>query len=294
VARFLEDAVNALDTGCLYALFALGIALIFGVMRLINFAHGELIMIGAYALVLVRPHSLLLALVVCIGVTVLAALLMERIAFRPVRGANPATMLVTSFALSFALQNIAVMIEGSVPKSVDLSPFLRESWHIGSANIQKLQVLTIGVTILLVAALALFLGRTRSGVEMRAAAENFRMARLLGVRANRVIALAFGISGILAAVASVFLIARTGSVDSTIGITPVLYGFIATVLGGLGSLPGAALGGLLLGIGGTILQIKLPNALAPDRDAFLFGAVFLILVLRPQGLVVSRSQASRI
>jgi branched-chain amino acid transport system permease protein len=294
VAHFLENAVNALDTGSLYALYALGIALLFGVMRLINFAHGQLIMIGAYTLVLVRPHGLLLAIVACVVITAFAALLMERIAFRPVRGANPATMLVTSFAVSFALQSLAVVIEGSVPKSTNLSPVLTQSWRIGGAQIPKLDIITIGVTILLVVALALFLARTSMGVQMRAAAEDFRMARLLGVRANRVIAVAFAISGTLAAATSFMLIGQTGSVDSTTGITPVLYGFIATVLGGLGSLPGAALGGLLLGVGGTILQIELPANLSPDRDAFLFVAVFLVLVLRPQGLIVSRSQASRV
>jgi branched-chain amino acid transport system permease protein len=203
-------------------------------------------------------------------------------------------MLVTSFAVSFALQSLAIVIEGSVPKTVDLSPFLRQSWHIGGAQVQKLDVVTIAATLVLVIALAAFLRYARLGIQMRAAAENFRMAQLLGVRANRVIAAAFAISGLLAATASVLLIGQTGTVSSTIGVTPVLYGFIATVLGGLGSLPGAALGGFLLGFFGTILQIKLPGNLSPDRDAFLFAAVFLILVLRPQGLVASRSQASRI
>jgi branched-chain amino acid transport system permease protein len=294
VARFVQDALNAIDTGCLYGLFALGIALTFGVMRLINFAHGQLIMIGAYTLVLVRPHGLFVAIVASLVIVTVAALLIERVAFRPVRGADPATLLVTGFAVSFALQNLAVVFEGSVPKTVDLAPFLRQTWTVGGAQIPKLDLVTIATAIVLVVGLALFLERTRLGVEMRAAAENFRMARLLGVRANLVIAVAFAISGVLAAAAAFLLVAQTGTVDPTTGVNPVIYGFIATVLGGLGSLPGAALGGFLLGVVGTVLQIKLPGALSPDRDAFLFGAVFLVLVLRPWGLVRSRSQASRV
>jgi branched-chain amino acid transport system permease protein len=294
VKTFIEHAIDALDLGSLFALYAIGIALIFGIMRLINFAYGELIMIGGYTLVIVGADSLILAIVVCIVVTVVAALLMERIAFRPLRGADPTTMLITSFALSFGLQNLAVVTQGSLPKSVDLSPFFRESWSTGGVTIAKLDVVTIVSTALLVGGLAIFLNRSRLGVQMRAAAENFGMARLLGVKANRVIAAAFAFSGVLAGAASVLFVAQTGSVTATSGVTPVLYGFIATILGGLGSLPGAALGGLLLGIGATVLQNALPESLGPYRDAFLFGAVFLVLVLRPQGLIVSRSQARRV
>lgn len=292
--NLIEHIIDALDTGSLYAMYAIGIALIFGIMRLINFAHGELIMIGGYALVLLRDNGLVVALVGCVVLTLLAALLMERIAFRPVRGANPATMLVTSFALSFLLQNLAVMTQGSLPKSADLAAFLRESWSIGSLSVPKLDVLTIVVALVLVGGLATFLARTAVGLQMRAAAENFQMAQVLGVRANRVIATAFALSGLLAAASSFLFVAQTGSINPSSGLTPVLYGFIATVLGGLGSLVGAALGGLLLGVGATVLQIALPDDLTPYRDAFLFGAVFLVLVLRPQGLVVSRSQASRV
>jgi branched-chain amino acid transport system permease protein len=294
VEQIVEHAIDALDTGSLYALYALGIALIFGIMRLINFAHGELIMLGGFALVLTRADSLLVALALCVVVAVVAALVMERVAFRPIRGASPATLLITSFALSFALQNLMVLLYGSLPRSADLGSFVRESWTVGAITVPKLDVLTIGIATLSAGGLALFLARTPLGVQMRASAENFRMARLLGVRANRVIAVAFAISGMLAAVASVLLVAQTGSVSPSVGLTPVLYGFIATVLGGLGSLFGAALGGLLLGVGSTVLQILLPGELSPYRDAFLFGAVFLVLVLRPQGLIVSRTRAARI
>jgi branched-chain amino acid transport system permease protein len=294
MSQFIEHVIDALDLGSLYALYAIGIALIFGIMRLINFAHGELIVIGAYTLVWVGSQNLLLAIVVCLAATVVAALLMERVAFRPLRGADPSTMLITSFALSFGLQNLIIVTQGSLPKSVDLSPVFRQSWTVGSVTIGKLDVITILSTAALVGGLALFLSRSRLGVQMRASAENFGMARLLGVQANRVVAAAFAISGLLAGAASVLFIAQTGTVTASSGVTPVLYGFIATILGGLGSLVGAALGGLLLGVGSVVLQIALPDSLAPYRDAFLFGAVFLVLVLRPQGLVVSRSQAQRV
>lgn len=290
----LQNLVDAISVGSLYALFALGIALIFGIMRLINFAHGELIMVGAFTLYLGRhlPWPLLVAvtLVVC----VVLALLMERIAFRPVRGADATTLLITSFAVSFFLQNLAIMVFTALPRTANVSTKLAESFTVGSITIPWLDVLTIGVTAFLVLALGAFLGRTSIGLQMRAAAEDFKMARVLGVRANVVIATAFAMSGILAGAAAVLLMIQTGTVTPTIGSGPVLIAFIATVLGGMGSLRGAVLGGLLLGVLTVALQSYLPLELRYYRDAFAYGAVILMLIARPQGLVVSRTQVTRV
>jgi branched-chain amino acid transport system permease protein len=290
----IQNIIDALALGSLYALFALGVALIFGIMRLVNFAHGELIMAGAYAVVLIGDVPLVVKVVATIVVAVVLALGMDRIAMRPVRDSDPTTLLITSFAVSYLLQNLAIVVFGSTAKSGQVSVALTKTFEVGSLSIQKLDIVTVVVTLLLLAGLALFLNRTPIGVQMRAAAENFKMARLLGVPANRVIAMAFGISGVLAGIAAILLVAQTGSVTPTMGLTPVLFAFMAAVLGGLGSLQGAVIGGFLLGGASVALQALLPLDVREYRDAFLFGAVLLVLVLRPQGLIVPRTAVNRI
>jgi branched-chain amino acid transport system permease protein len=294
MASATQNVIDALAQGSLYALFALGIALIFGVMRLVNFAHGELIMCGGYVLIVVGGPPLVVRILATVAIVVLVALAMERVAFRPVRGANPATLLVTSFAVSYALQNLAILIFGSVPRSTNLSRTLNQSITIGSLQVPNLDLVTIVVTVVLLAGLAAFLQRTTLGTQMRAAAEDFAMARLLGIRANLVIAIAFGISGLLAAIAAVLLVAQTGTVTATMGFTPVIFAFSATILGGLGSVTGSVLGGFAVGALGVIFQVVLPLSIRPYRDAFLFAAVILMLVLRPQGFIVARATVTRV
>lgn len=290
----LQNVVDGLAQGSIFALFALGIALIFGIMQLVNFAHGELIMVAAFALTLVSEPPLVVRIIVAVAAAVLIALGMERVAFRPVRGAPPATLLITSFAVSYLLQNVAILIFGSVPRSTDVAAGLNENIVVAGLDIPKLQLVTIAVTLVLLAGVGGFLNRTAQGTQMRAAAEDFRAARLLGVRANRVIASAFAMSGLLAAVAAVLLVAQNGTVTTSMGLTPVIFGFIATVLGGLGSLRGAVLGGFVVGAISTALQATLPLEIRSYRDAFLLTAVIVMLVVRPQGLVIARSTITRV
>jgi branched-chain amino acid transport system permease protein len=294
MTEVLQHIIDGLSIGSLYALFALGIALIFGIMGLLNFAHGELIMTGGFTMVLLSSAGWIVMILGTLVVVVVVALLIERVAFRPVRGADPITLLVTSFALSYLLQHLAEIIFGSVSKTVDISESLSSSIHLGSLSIPKLDLITIAATLLLLAGLTAFLARTRMGVQMRAAAESFSMARLLGVRANNVIAVAFMLSGVLAAVASLLLVAQTGAVTNTIGASPVLVAFIATVLGGIGSLRGAVLGGFLLGFLTVALASYLPLELRYYRDAFVYTAVIAMLLLRPQGLIVAKNVVTRI
>lgn len=293
--RFLvQSAIDALALGSLYALFGLGIALIFGIMQLINFAYGELMLVGGYCLVLIGHPPWPVTVLATVAVAVVFALLMERIAFRPVRGANPPTLLITSFAVSFLLQNVAVATFGALPRGVNISNAMLKPFEIGTIVVPRLDVLIVAVAAGLLVALALFLSKTTIGVQMRASAENFRMARILGVRANVVIAVAFAISGVLAATSAILLVLQTGSVSPTLGVQPVLVAFIATVLGGMGSLRGAVLGGLLLGIVTVALQAYLPLELRYYRDAFAYGSVIIVLLARPQGLIVARSVVTRV
>jgi len=294
VDALIQNAIDAVSFGSLYALFALGIALIFGIMGLINFAHGELIMVGGYALVFLWNPSWPVLVLGVLVIVVVFALATERIAFRPVRSADAITLLVTSFAVSYLLQSLAQVIVGSIPKTVNLWPGLAQSWQIGEINIPKLDVVIVGVTLTLMVLLGLFLRRARMGIQIRAAAEDFRMARVLGVRANRVIATAFALSGVLAGVAAILLVAQTGVVTPTIGSSPVLIAFIATVLGGMGSLRGAVLGGFVLGAITVALQAYLPLELRYYRDAFAYTAVIAMLLVRPQGLIVSRNIVTRV
>jgi branched-chain amino acid transport system permease protein len=294
VHALVQNAIDAISFGSMYALFALGIALIFGIMGLINFAHGELIMVAGYALVFLGHPGWPLLVIGAVAVAVAFALATERIAFRPVRRADPITLLVTSFAVSYLLQNLAQVIVGSIPKTTNLSTSLAQSFAVGGINVPKLDVVTVATTLLLLVALGLFLGRTRLGIQMRAAAEDFRMARILGVRANRVIATAFALSGVLAGVAAILLVAQTGVVTPTIGASPVLVAFIVTVLGGIGSLRGAVLGGFVLGFVTVALQAYLPLELRYYRDAFAYTAVIAMLLVRPQGLVIARHVVTRV
>lgn len=289
--RIVQTFVDACSLGGLYALFALGVALIFGIMRLINFAHGDLIMIGALTVALLADIDLWLRACIAGLVVTVLALAMERVAFRPVRSASPATMLVTSFAVSFLAQNLVILIFGSAPRSTTVSETLSGSFSVGDVVISKLNVLTLGLTAFLLVGLIAFFDRTRLGLEMRAAAEDFMTARMLGVRANVVIAAAFAMSGLLAGAAAVLLVAQTGTVSPTMGVNAVLVAFIATVIGGMGSLGGAVLGAFVVGAATVSLQVSLPLEMRPYRDALVFGLVILTLLVRPQGLLGGRGSA---
>jgi branched-chain amino acid transport system permease protein len=216
------------------------------------------------------------------------------VAFRPLRSADPATLLISSFAVSFFLQKTLILFVGSRPKGVDFLPSLGSQVEILGARLQSLQIVTIVVSAVLLGALTWFLRGTRVGLQMRAAAEDFRVARMLGVRANRVIAIAFAMSGILAAAVSFLVVAQTGIVQPRMGLQLVIIAFVGTVIGGLGSLTGAALGGFLVGAGTILAQALLPPELRVYREAFVFVAVTLILLFRPQGLIPARGLKERI
>jgi branched-chain amino acid transport system permease protein len=294
MTNLIQHAIDAISLGSIYALIALGITLIFGIMRLVNFAHGELIMVGAYVMVFGGSLSPVLLVIAVLAAVMLTALAMERLAFRPVRQSSDTTLLVTSFAISYLLQSVAVLAIGSDPRGASTFGIFSKQIVIGGVRITDLAVITALVTFALLVALALFLRRTRIGVQMRAAAEDFRMARLVGVRANVVIAAAFAISGLLAGVVALLLVPQTGSVTPTIGLHPLLGGIVAVVVGGIGSLPGAVLGGYLFGITTVALEAYLPPSWRPYRDALVFALVIAVLLARPQGLLPGRFHEARV
>jgi branched-chain amino acid transport system permease protein len=294
IEKAVQTLIDAVSVGGLYALTALGIGLIFGVMRLINFAHAQLIMVAGYAVLVLFTGSAALAIAGALGAAILLALAIERAAFRPLRGADPATLLIASFAASFFIEKTMIMMVGSRPKGVDFLPVLSAQIELAGVRLQLLQIVTIAVSMTLLVATTWFLKATRLGLEMRAAAENFRMAEVLGIRANRVIATAFVISGVLAAAVACLVVAQSGVVQPRMGLQLVVIAFVGTVIGGLGSLPGAALGGFLVGAVTILLQTWLPPELRVFREAFLFLAVAVVLLVRPQGLFPARGLRERI
>jgi branched-chain amino acid transport system permease protein len=280
--------------GSLYALIALGVTLVYTVMGMMNFAHGEFIMLAAYALYVLAGLPFAAAVGGAVLTGVLIALAAERIAFRPVRNADLSAQLVTSLAVATILQNVVMASVDARPKSVATPSFAGEATQVGSLSVPNLEFVTLGLTAVVLAGLGWTLYRTRAGLAMRAAAENFEMARLLGVRADRVIALAFAISGALAAAVGVLLVMQTGQVSPTMGLTPVLVGFVAVVIGGFGRMLGAVIGGLFLGIASSLLGAYLPDGLVPFRDAIVFSLPVAILIFRPHGLLGSATGEARV
>jgi len=277
--------IDSLSVGGLYALAALGIGLIFGIMRLINFAYGDLLMMGAYAMFLMAAAVWPITILGGVVIAILVALITERIAFRPLRNADPSVLLAASFAVSFFLQNFVLMIMGGRALGVDIVPALNQHVVWGELSVSLLNLFTIAISFALMAGLTIFLKRTPMGVNMRAASEDVRMARMMGVRVNLVIATAFAISGLLAGAAAIVILGKTGLVLPAMGLRLTLVAFVATVIGGMGSLTGAVIGGYMVGILEVVLGGVLPLALLNYREAFIFAVVLLFLMFRPGGII---------
>jgi branched-chain amino acid transport system permease protein len=302
--EFLQNLINALSFGSLLALTALGIGLLFGVLRLVNFAQGDFITAGAFALIVPSSADTPILFIgawpwpavtaaVCV-VLVALALAADWLVFRHLRKASAPTLMMASFAIGHVIQNVIIVIYTGRPKGIDLWPSLSNPMDIGAVSVPTSNTVIIGVTVVLLGILILFLTQTRLGIQMRAAAEDFRMAQYLGVRSNFVIGLAFAISGILAAFASLFYVAQTGALSYVMGNPIVLLAFMATVIGGMNSLVGAVIGGYVTGFFDVMLQAYLPPELREFRDAFVYGIVLLMIVLKPDGLFPSKNLVSRV
>jgi branched-chain amino acid transport system permease protein len=282
--------IDVLSLGSLYALMALGLVLVYGILRLVNFAYGELIMVAGYTLYLLdgSPLPWLVMALVAIVAAVLASVLTERVAFRPVREKSLTAMLITSFAVSTLFQNAALLLISPRARVVPLPDLFTQNFVIGGVLIQVRDVLAVGVSLAMLVLFNLLLNRTVLGIALRAAADNFRMTRMLGVPANLVISVAFAISGLLAGVVALFWLGRTASVTPGIGLEPLIVAFVATVVGGLNSLLGAVVGGYVLALMTVGINTFLPQDLVDYRQAFTFGLVILILLFRPEGLIRAR------
>lgn len=289
----LQQSVNAVSLGGIYALLALGLAVVFSIVRLINFAHGEVMTVAGYAVwfALVLTVPVPVAIAIGLATATAASMAMERVAFRAMRGASVTSLLITSFAVS---EIIKVLFQNGIsarPVPVVLPSWMSGTLSVGGVTVGVISVVSIVTVALSLVALNLVLRRTVLGIAMRAAAEDFPVVRLMGIRANHVVALAFAISGALAGIAAILWVAQRGSVDPLMGATPVLKAFIATVLGGLGSLSGAVIGGFVIGGIEVFLQAFLPEAFLPYREAIALGMVIGLLVWRPDGLFPTASSS---
>lgn len=277
---------NALALGGVYALMAVGIGLVFGVLRLVNFAYGQLIMAGGFALAYGATWNLpeWQSILLCFGVVLLLSVLMDRLVFRPLRTSSPAVMLVATFGVAFLLQNIALLKFGPLPRSVGTLAQLNAPWDIFGVAIKKLAVIAVATAAGSLVILQLLLTRTSLGLHMRAAAMDFRTARLLGVRTNRVIGAAVIISGLLAATAAVFLSAQAIDVGYTFGLQDTIIVLAGVVVGGMNRPIPATLGGFTIGFATGILGGVLPADKSQYLPSFLFAAVIVVLLVRPNGL----------
>ncbi len=288
--EFVQQLINGFSLGSIYAVLALGLAMVYSTLGILNFAYGELITIVGYTMYFANQGGAPFLLAAGLGITfaVIASLLMQFALFRPLRGASFVTLLFASFALSQALQGVFRQAISPRARGIAVPELFSTFVTIGDIRIGFLTIATLIIALISMGILAAFMRYSRSGLQMRAAAIDLTTTRLMGVRANRVILAAFAISGILAGVAGVLWLARTTQVTPTTGFTPILIAFIAVVLGGLGSIPGAVIGGYIFGMLEVFLQAYLPIGLVPFQFAMALIAVSVLLYLRPEGLMGKR------
>jgi branched-chain amino acid transport system permease protein len=278
---------DALGLGAIYALMAVGIGLVFGVLRLVNFAYGQLVMAGAYTLAYTSGWPVALSVLACFAVVVALSLAMDRVVFRPLRDASPAVMLVTTFAIAFLLQAVALIVDlrdnqlGEVAASI--AP-LNQAVSIGGVDVRKITIVAVVIAAVALGLLALLLTRTTIGLHTRAAASDFRTARLLGVRANRVIGFAVLLSGLLAATVAVMLTVQFPLVSPDFALRDTIVVLVGVVVGGIDRLWTATLGGFTIGFVSGVINGVLPTDKTVYLPSAVFALVILVLLLRPAGL----------
>ena len=281
--KFLVTLLNGLSSGGTYAMIALGYTMVYGIAKMLNFAHGDVIMVGAYTLFVTMNLfgnpllALLLAIVFCavLGMTI------EKLAYKPLRGASPLAVLITAIGMSYLLQSIAQMIFGSDNKMVMLYDLGQIS--IGSFRLSAYTLISLAASIVVMAALTLFVKYTRVGRAMIAVSEDKGAAQLMGINVNFIITITFAIGSALAAIAGFFMVLKAPTVNNTLGAMPGIKAFTAAVIGGIGSIPGAMLGGILMGVVESFAQTN--PTLAPFTDAIEFSILIVILLVRPSGIL---------
>ena len=278
----LSTLINGLSLGGIYAMIALGYTMVYGIAKMLNFAHGDIIMVGGYVIyVFMATKNPLLAIVMAVIFCVILGITIEKIAYKPLRGASPLAVLITAIGVSYLLQSLAQIVFGSANKMVTVYDFGSVSFL--GVPVQVSALVTLAVTIVVMVALTLFVKRTRIGRAMVAVSEDRGAAQLMGININSIITITFAIGSALAALAGLFYLLKAPSVSSTLGAMPGIKAFTAAVIGGIGSIPGAMLGGILLGMVESI-SYKI-TVIAPYTDAIEFSILIIILLVRPTGFL---------
>ena len=282
--EFLSYLINGVSLGSIYAIIALGYTMVYGIAKMLNFAHGDIIMVGAYAVitsVLTMNLPPVVAILISILVCVVLGVTIEFLAYRPLRQAPPLSVLITAIGVSYLLQNLALLIFGSEQKATP-TMFQFPTLEVGGVYIDGITLLTLIVTAVIMIALTLFIAKTRMGKAMRAVSEDKGAAELMGISVNRTITITFAIGSALAAVAALFYGMSYIYIRPTTGSMPGIKAFTAAVFGGIGSIPGAMLGGILMGV---IEQLSKTYISTLWSDAIVFGVLVLVLVVKPTGLL---------
>jgi branched-chain amino acid transport system permease protein len=288
----VEQLMNGIILGSMYALVAIGFTMIYGIIRLINFAHGDIVMIGAFVtlglIMLGVPFPVVVILV--LGAGAFMGFSIERLAFRPMRGAPQVTGFIASLAVSILMQNAGILAFTSQPRNFFFPEYLQQILRFGELTVRLLDVTIIGVSVLLMVVLVTVVKTTRLGMAMRATAENLTASRLMGININRIIMITFMIGSSLAGIAGMMWGGKYGQIDPLLGFVPGFKAFVAAVIGGVGSITGAMLGGYFLGVSEILFVGLLPPIYSAYRDAFVFGALIIILLAKPSGLFGKRGE----
>ena len=278
----LSTLINGLSLGGIYAMIALGYTMVYGIAKMLNFAHGDVIMVGGYIIyVFMATNNPLLAIAMAVVCCVILGVVMEKVAYKPLRGASPLAVLITAIGVSYLLQSLAQIIFGSANKMVTVYEFGSVSFL--GVTVQISALVTLAVTFVVMLALTMFVKYTRLGRAMIAVSEDKGAAQLMGINVNSIITVTFAIGSALAALAGLFYLLKAPSVSNTMGAMPGIKAFTAAVIGGIGSIPGAMLGGILLGLVECI-SYKI-SAIAPYTDAIEFSILIIILLVRPTGFL---------
>ena len=282
--EFFQQLFNGLNQGAIYALIALGYTMVYGIAKMLNFAHGDVIMVGAYTLFVTMGTLGLpayLGVILSIVFCAVLGVVLEKIAYKPLRGSSPLAVLITAIGVSYFLQSLALLIFGSQQQKVE-SVVNLPSIYLGAVELSGESIATLGITIIIMVALTLFIKKTKTGRAMLALSEDRGAAQLMGINVNRTISITFAIGSGLAAVAGALFVSSYGFVGPYTGSLPGIKAFVAAVLGGIGSIPGAMLGGILLGIIESFSKAYISTQLS---DAIVFGVLILVLLVRPSGLL---------
>ena len=280
---YIDLLLSGITVGSLYALIAIGYTMVYGILRLINFAHGDIFMMAGFFMVYVSASMpMAVSIPVVLVMTVLLGVLIERAAYKPLRSAPRMSVMISAIGVSYLLQNLATYITGGLARPYPEIAILKKTLAVGSLSVKVITIVTPLLTILLVVALVLIIKHTKMGMAMRAVAKDFDTAQLMGIRIDRVISITFVIGSLLAAVGSILYFSYIGQVSPTIGSMPGLKSFVAAVFGGIGSVPGAVIGSYIIGICETF--IKSNQDISIFSNAFTFALLIVILLIKPNGL----------